>query len=149
MKRQLLILALLASAATPLWAAECKATVEANDAMQFNVKSLVVPKACAQFTVTLKHTGKLPKPVMGHNFVLGKASDTSGIAADGIKAGLAAQYVKAGDARVLAHSKVIGGGESTTVAIPVKRLKAGEAYTYFCSFPGHSAIMKGTLKLGG
>ena len=27
-------------------------------------------------------------------------------------------------------------------------LKAGESYTYFCSFPGHSSIMKGAFKFG-
>ncbi|HEY8683885.1 MAG TPA: hypothetical protein VIM06_12000 [Rhodanobacter sp.] len=27
-------------------------------------------------------------------------------------------------------------------------LKAGESYVFFCSFPGHAALMKGTLSLG-
>lgn len=149
MKRQLLLLSLLASTALPVWAAECKATVEANDAMQYNIKSIVVPKTCAQFTVTLKHVGKMAKTVMGHNFVLGRTADQSAINADGMKAGAAANYVRPNDPRVLAHTRLIGGGESATVVIPVKKLKAGESYTYFCSFPGHAAIMKGTLKLGG
>ncbi|MES7047948.1 plastocyanin/azurin family copper-binding protein, partial [Cutibacterium acnes] len=61
--------------------------------------------------------------------------------------GAAAHYVKAGDPRVIAASKVIGGGESTTVAIPVGKLKAGESYTFVCTFPGHSSIMRGTLTL--
>lgn len=129
----------------PAAAAECKATVESTDAMQFTTKSLTVPASCKQFTVTLKHTGKLPKTVMGHNFVLGRTADIDGINADGMKAGAAQNYVKAGDARVIASSKVVGGGESATVTIPVAKLKAGESYTYICSFPGHASIMRGTL----
>ncbi|MPM90173.1 Azurin-2 [bioreactor metagenome] len=67
---------------------------------------------------------------------------------DGMAAGAGADYVKAGDARVLAHSKVIGGGETSKFDIDVAKLKAGTDYAFFCSFPGHSALMKGSLKLG-
>ena len=150
MKKTLMTLALLAVGvmATPAMAADCAITVEGNDQMQFNVKNIEVPKACKSYTVTLKHTGKMPKASMGHNIVLTTAADATGAAADGMKAGAAADYVKAGDTRVLAHSKVIGGGESSDMVIDVSKLKAGTDYTYFCSFPGHSFIMKGALKLG-
>lgn len=143
----LLALAALAPLAAPAAAAECKATVESNDAMQFTTKALTVPKGCKQFVVTLKHVGKLPAKVMGHNFVVARTADVNAVASDGMKAGAAAHYVKAGDPRVIAASKVIGGGESTTVAIPVGKLKAGESYTFVCTFPGHSSIMRGTLTL--
>lgn len=148
MYRKLAALALLGLAASPAFAADCAATVEANDAMQFNQKSIEVPKTCKQFTVTLKHTGKLPKTAMGHNWVLAAAADETAINADGAKAGAASDYLKPGDARVLAHTKLIGGGESATATVPVAKLKAGEAYAFFCSFPGHAALMKGTLTLG-
>ena len=141
----LLVLGALAGFSSSAAAAECKATIDSTDAMQFTTKALTVPKSCKTFTVTLKHVGKLPATVMGHNLVLGKTADIAGIAADGMKAGAAAQYVKPGDARVIASSKVIGGGQSTTVTIPVGKLKAGESYTYACTFPGHSSIMRGTL----
>ncbi|MNF19483.1 Azurin [compost metagenome] len=55
--------------------------------------------------------------------------------------------MKPGDARVIAHTKVIGGGEKDSVTFDVSKLAAGTAYTYFCSFPGHFAMMKGSLKL--
>lgn len=141
----LLVLGALAGFSDPAAANPCAATVESNDAMQFTTKALTVSKSCKSFTVTLKHVGKLPANVMGHNLVLGKTADIAGIATDGMKAGAAANYVKAGDARVIAASKVIGGGQSTTVTIPVAKLKAGESYTYVCTFPGHSSIMRGTL----
>ncbi|MGV8940493.1 MAG: azurin [Lysobacter sp.] len=141
------VLGLAGTFALPAMAANCAATVDSNDAMQFTTKSLQVPATCKEFKVTLKHVGKLPKTVMGHNFVLGKTADVTAINADGMKAGADANYVKAGDPRVIAASKLIGGGESTTVTIPVAKLKAGEAYTYFCSFPGHAGIMRGSLAL--
>ena len=128
-----------------LLAATCEADLEANDAMQFNKPSLAVPASCKKFTVKLKHVGKLPKTAMGHNWVLAKAADAQGVAADGIGAGPDKAYVKAGDTRVIAHTKVIGGGESDAVTFDVAKLKAGENYAWFCSFPGHAGIMKGTL----
>lgn len=147
MLRRIVALLVLGLLSTPLWAANCTATVEANDAMQFNVKNVNVPKTCKTFTVTLKHTGKLARNVMGHDWVLTSAADKAGVDADGAKAGLADNYIKPGDTRVLAHTKVIGGGESTSVTFKPALLKAGTDYVFFCSFPGHSAVMHGTVTL--
>ncbi|CAB3853174.1 azurin [Achromobacter anxifer] len=139
----------LSAASLPAFAAQCEVTIESNDAMQYNMSEMVVDKSCKQFTVHLKHVGKLPKTAMGHNWVLTKDADKTAVATEGMSAGPAQDYVKAGDARVIAHTKVIGGGESDSVTFDVSKLAAGEAYAYFCSFPGHWAVMKGTLKLGG
>ncbi|MET3516033.1 azurin [Pseudacidovorax sp. 1753] len=139
--------ALLAAVSTPLYAADCSVQIEGNDAMQFNKSSIEVPKACKSFTVQLKHAGKMPKAAMGHNWVLAKTADVQAVANDGIAAGLDKQYVKPGDARVIAHTKVVGGGESDSVAVDVSKLKVGESYTFFCSFPGHSGVMKGSFAL--
>ena len=81
---------------------------------------------------------------MGHNWVLTKTADMQGAVNDGMAAGLPSDYVKKDDARVIAHTKVIGGGESDSVTFDVSKLAAGQDYTYFCSFPGHFAMMKGT-----
>ncbi len=116
--------------------------------MQFNTKSIVVDKTCKEFTINLKHTGKLPKAAMGHNVVISKKADESAVATDGMKAGLDNNYVKAGDERVIAHTDVVGGGESTSVTFDVSKLKEGEDYAFFCSFPGHWSIMTGEIKLG-
>ena len=117
---------------------------EGNDARRYNMANIDVPKSCASFTVNLKHTGKMAKNVMGHNVVVTKTADMAAVNSDGVKAGLAADYVKAGDTRVIAHSKIIGGGETTSVKIPVAKLGAGPN-SFFCSFPGHAALMKGTI----
>ncbi|WP_353146926.1 azurin [Pollutimonas bauzanensis] len=140
--------ALLTVMSLPALAATCEATIESNDAMQFNTKEMVVDKSCEKFTVNLKHTGKLAKAAMGHNWVLTKAADKQAVATEGMTAGLDKDYVKPDDARVIAHTKVIGGGESDSVTFDVSKLAAGEDYAFFCSFPGHWAIMTGTLKLG-
>lgn len=141
-------LLLLAGLAGPAMAAQCEAEIEANDAIQFNKKSIEVPKDCKKFTLKLKHSGKLPKASMGHNWVVSKTADVQGVANDGIAAGLDKEYLKPGDARVLAHTKVIGGGESDSVTFDTGWLKPDGDYTYFCSFPGHSTAMRGKLTLG-
>ena len=115
--------------------------------MQFNVKSLQVPSSCKSFDITLKHVGKLPKAAMGHNVVITKTADMAAVAKDGISAGVSNDYLKPGDSRVLANSKLIGGGESDTLTLDVGKLAAGESYSFFCSFPGHASMMKGSLKL--
>jgi len=135
------------AAALPAVAAQCDVTIEGNDAMQFNLKEIVVDKSCKTFTVNLKHTGKLNAVQMGHNWVLSKTADLNGIAMDGMAAGLPNHYLKKDDPRVLAFTPVIGGGQSTSVTFDVSKLQAGGDYSYFCSFPGHWAIMKGVLKL--
>ena len=89
----------------------------------------------------------MAKAVMGHNLVVSKAADQQAVVDDGNKAGLAGNYVKANDARVVVATKVIGGGENTSSKFSVSKLNAKDAYTFYCSFPGHSMIMKGTLKL--
>ncbi len=146
-KPLVLVAVCAAAVAGPARAADCSAEIDGNDAMQFSKASIAVPASCKQFTVKLKHSGKLPKTAMGHNWVLTKAADMQGALADGIAAGAAKNFVKDGDARVIAHTKLVGGGESDAVSFPVASLKAGESYAYFCSFPGHAALMKGTLTL--
>lgn len=146
MIRHALIAAALFALAPSAFAATCSASIEGNDAMKYNVANIDISKSCKTFTINLKHSGKLAKNVMGHNIVIAATSDMAGIDADGMKAGLASDYIKPGDARIIAHSKVVGGGESTSVSVPVAKLGAGP-YSFFCSFPGHSALMKGTVTL--
>ncbi|OFT03833.1 azurin [Neisseria sp. HMSC31F04] len=126
----------------------CEAVVESDDAMNFNTKELVIDKTnCKEFKVTLKHTGKMPKSAMGHNIVISKAEDTKGVLADGASAGVDADYVKAGDARVVAHTALIGGGEETSVTIDTSKFADGGKYEFYCSFPAHSSQMHGNVTL--
>jgi azurin len=126
----------------------CKLEITGNDMMQYDKKELAAAADCTQIEVTLKHVGKLAAPVMGHNWVLTKTADAAAVASAGLTAGIKNNHVPAGDKRVLAHTKVVGGGESDTVKFPASVLKKGESYTFECTFPGHSSIMKGTFKFG-
>jgi azurin len=128
--------------------ADCATEIEGTDAMQYNVGSIVVPASCTDFTITLKHVGQSPVTAMGHNVVIAKAADMQAIDADGIAAGAAAAYVKPGDTRVIAHTDLVGGGQSTSVTFPVSKLQDGGPFAFFCSFPGHSAVMKGSISVG-
>lgn len=132
------------SAAAPA-AGNCAVTVESNDAMQFNTKDIQVSKACKEFTITLKHTGTQPKQSMGHNIVIAKAEDMDGVFKDGAAAA-DTDYVKADDSRVVAHTKLIGGGEETSVTVDPAKLADG-SYKFACTFPGHGALMNGTVTL--
>jgi len=147
--RSIAVVSLLALAGNAFGADKvCKLEITGTDAMQYDKKELSVAGDCTQVELTLHHSGKLPAQAMGHNWVLSKTADVSGIASDGVAAGFAKDHVKDGDARVIAHTKIVGGGQSTSVTFPMSKLKAGESYTYFCSFPGHSSLMKGTFKVG-
>jgi len=126
----------------------CKLEIGANDLMQYDKKELKVEADCTSVELTLKHTGKLPAASMGHNWTLVKTADLNAVANDGLAAGLAADYIKAGDTRVIAHTKVVGGGQSASVTFPTSVLKAGESYSFLCTFPGHSALMKGKFTFG-
>jgi len=135
-----------ASTAAAPAAGNCATTVESNDNMQFNTKDIQVSKACKEFTITLKHTGTQPKSGMGHNIVISKAEDMDGVLKDGATAGADADYVKAGDARIVGHTKLIGGGEEASVTVDPAKLANG-SYKFYCSFPGHGALMNGTVTL--
>ncbi|CAN7710523.1 azurin [Pseudomonas sp. GL-B-26] len=144
---KLVAVSLLTLASSQLMAAECKVTVDSTDQMSFDTKEISIDKSCKTFTVELKHSGSLPKNVMGHNWVLSKTADMQPIATDGLSAGIEKNYLKADDARIIAHTKIIGAGETDSVTFDVSKLAAGESYGFFCSFPGHISMMKGTVTL--
>lgn len=128
-------------------ASGCTLEMESNDAMQYNVKAITVPASCAEFTITMHHVGKMPVAAMGHNVVITTPGDMAGVVADGMAAGLDAGFLKADDARIIAHTDMIGGGQTTSVTFPVSKLQGGEDYKFFCSFPGHAALMNGTIRV--
>jgi len=126
------------------WSQECSLTIEGNDQIQYNKKELHVSKSCKEVTLTLKHVGQLAANVMGHNWVLSATADYQALAQAGQAAG-APNYLPAGDARVIAATNVIGGGQETSVTFDTSKLTVGGDYTYFCSFPGHFVLMNGKL----
>ena len=112
-----------------------------NDRMKFNLREITV-KAGQKIKLTLTHTGKLDKRMMGHNVVfLNKGTKLSTFAS---KAAAAKDndFIPEGTTAVLAHTKMLGGGETTTIEFTAP--EAG-SYDYICSFPAHYALMKGKL----
>ena len=135
------------ASATTTVAAGCETTVEGNDEMKYNITELEVKRSCASFTVHLKHVGKLPAAAMGHNIAISKAADAQAVAMDGAGATAANDFIKVGDTRALAHTQMIGGGEETSMTFDPAILVDTEQYEFFCTFPGHYALMKGNIKL--
>lgn len=125
---------------------ECEVSIEANDMMQFSTKTLSVPATCKDVKLTLHHTGKLPAQSMGHNVVIADTASLQAVGTSGMAAGLENNYVKPNDDRVYAFTKVTGGGESTSVTFSTEKMIPGGDYSFFCSFPGHWAIMQGKFE---
>ena len=79
---------------------------------------------------------------MGHNVVILKNGVKASAFAVKAASSKENDYIPVGTSEVIAHTKMIGGGESTVVEFiaPEKGV-----YNYICSFPGHFAMMKGKL----
>ena len=137
-------LGLLAFGGTAM-ASNCTIKLKGDDRMQFDQKEVTVSASCKTINIELEHTGQLPAAAMGHNVVVSATSDVQAVNAAGAKAGAAAGYLDKSDAKVLGATDMIGGGASTKASFPGSKLKAGGDYTFFCSFPGHAALMKGKL----
>lgn len=123
----------------------CAISIDSTDQMSFSSREIKVAADCSQVKLTLRHTGKLAASAMGHNWVLVKTADYQPVALAGMRMTLADNYLPKKDPRVLAHTSVIGGGQSTSVTFSTAVLRKGGDYTFFCSFPGHFAMMKGKL----
>ncbi len=110
-----------------------------GDDMKFDQTELRV-KAGQQVELTMIHVGKLPKEAMGHNFVLLQAGvDLTAFATEAMTA-IETDYVPEGGEQVIAYTKLLGGGESTTITFDAP---AAGTYDFLCSFPGHNALMRG------
>jgi azurin len=123
----------------------CRLHISANDLMHYSTTVMSAGPGCSEIKVTLTNTGKLPVSVMGHDWVLVKTSDLEAVANAGLAAGLANNYQKPGDPRIIAATKLTGGGQSASVTFPASKLKKGESYSYLCTFPGHNVLMRGVF----
>ena len=113
--------------------------ITTNDIMKFNIKKMTV-KAGQKVKLTLTHTGKLDKKVMGHNVVILKKDVKLSAFASKAAAAKDNDYIPEGTTDVLAHTKMIGGGETTTIEFTAPETGV---YDFICSFPAHFAMMKG------
>lgn len=120
-----------------------KITLNGNDKMQYDLSEIDVYEG-QTIVLTLNHTGTMPAAAMGHNFVLLKqGTDLEKFEAEAAKAQKDG-YIPTDTSEIIAHTKLLGGGESDTITF-----KAPEkgTYDFMCSFPGHYSVMKGKFNV--
>ncbi len=111
--------------------------IQADDHMKFDVTAIEVTRG-QKVSVTLKNVGTTPKFSMGHNFLmLDRTVNAGNVQAflDRASTEAAHDYVPPDAKEVLAHTKLLGPGETDTVTFNAPFVP-GE-YLYLCSFPGH------------
>ena len=116
------------------------------------VEKIVVPASCKSFTVDFHHAGTLPLAAMGHNWLLVDPAKFNDVNNAAIAAGVANHYLPPDRNLLLAGSTVLLGGgagepKEEKIAVDISKLTKGKSYKYFCSFPGHFAMMSGELVL--
>ena len=121
-------------------AKELNLILNSNDQMQFDKKVLSASPG-QKVTLTLNHTGRGNKMIMGHNFVLLKRGiDVDDFARRAVEA-IDSEYIPEGD-EMIAYTTLIGGGETTSVTFEAP---STGIYTFICTFPAHYQLMKGQL----
>lgn len=144
--KPILLIPSAALVASPFVNAQSPAKIEitCNDQMVYNTKAFEVTSG-QKITLTLKNTGKIPVKTMGHNLVILKPG--SPVVAFAGKANLAKKtdYIPEEPElkkQVVAHTRLLGGGESHTITFT-----AGEpgAYPFLCTSPGHFSAMQGIM----
>ncbi len=91
-----------------------------------------------KISITLKNTGTTPKLSMGHNLVvLDRAVNEQNVLKwlDTASSEAAHDYVPRTSKEVLAHTKLLGPGETDTITFNAPQIPG--SYLYVCSFPGH------------
>ncbi|MEM9303444.1 MAG: azurin [Pseudomonadota bacterium] len=140
---------LLADASDAADGDPCNVTIKVRDSIAFSTTELSVPSTCSEVSVTLEHIGQMPKTAMGHNWVLLPADDLQEIAMAAMTATAESSYIPEGEDRIVAYTKIIGGGESDTVTFSLSDLEEGTEYAYVCTFPGHWSVMRGKFTVTG
>lgn len=120
--------------------------IEANDQMQFDKTEFVVAPG-ETVKLTLLNKGTMPKFSMGHNVVILKRGTNVDTFAEAAATAATNDYIPADQAnRVLAHTKMLGGGENDSVIFTAPSVRA--EYSFLCSFPGHlQAGMRGVMRV--
>ena len=106
--------------------------------MKFDKKEIIAFSG-QKITLTLNHTGKLDKLVMGHNFVLLKKNVDVNEYALRAAGARNTEYIPDGG-NELVYTKMLGGGESDTITFDAPE---PGTYIFICSFPGHYQLMMG------
>ena len=79
-----------------------------------------------------------------HNWVLVEAGTKDAVASAGTAAGPDSDWVEAGDARVIASTKMLTAGATGEVTFTAP---APGTYQFVCTFPGHNFTMFGDFEV--
>lgn len=119
-------------------AAPAKLTIGSKgEEMTFDKQKLTV-KAGSQVSLTFKNNSS----TMQHNWVLIKPGTIDTVSQASIEAGAAKGWL-AETPDVLAHTKLLDPKKTETITFTAPK-EPGE-YPFVCTFPGHSALMRGVL----
>ena len=141
----------------------CKVTIWGNDSMQFNklkingekkkdTSVIKLPSKCKKLNLTLKYDGKLPRKIMGHNWLLAEKEDVQKIIKAAQKAGKSESFIPKPDSlskgvELIAHTKELVGTKNPktklTETLDLSKLDKNKSYEFFCSFTGHYQNMHG------
>ena len=111
--------------------------IQADDHMRFDVTAFEATRG-QKISVTLKNVGTTPKLSMGHNFLmLDRGVNEQNVTKflDAASTEASHDYVPPSSKEVLAHTKLLGPGETDTVTFNAPQIPG--QYLYLCSFPGH------------
>tara|TARA_B100000035_G_scaffold231523_1_gene199690 strand:- start:1592 stop:1942 length:351 start_codon:yes stop_codon:yes gene_type:complete len=115
--------------------------------MMFDKRKISVDSSCEKFVINFEHKGKMPIAAGGHNVVIIKTENFNTVVKKiDMKLGAETGFLPE-TPEVLAKTAIIGGGSKATLTIDTSKLEKGGSYQFICSFPGHYAVMRGTLEV--
>jgi azurin len=106
-----------------------------GDALKFSEPALSAASG-SSITVTFNNGSSVNQ----HNWVLVQSGTKDAVSTDGTGAGPGANWIKPGDDRVVASSKLLNPGETEAVTFTAP---AAGTYQFVCTFPGHNFTMFG------
>jgi azurin len=110
--------------------------------MRFD-KELFKIKTGRKIVLIFKNTGAPSSTAMAHNVVILKNGTDIADFADAVHDAKNEQYVPSSvGSLVIAHTKLVGGGDSDEVDFTISQ---PGVYDYICSFPGHWGTMQGKI----
>ena len=133
--------------ATNVFASNCEIKIEGSDMMKYDVAEITLDTSCEKTKISLKHAGKLPINAMGHNVVIVEEKNLSKITQQiNFSLGVEKGYLPDSE-DIIFISAMVGGGDTTELEMDMSKLDKTKSYVFFCSFPGHWALMRGKIKI--
>jgi len=116
--------------------------LQANENMRFD-KEMFKIKTGKKIRLIFKNTGARSNTAMAHNVVILKNGTDIADFADAVHNAKDEQYTPSSvESLMIAHTKLVGGGESDEVDFTISQ---PGVYDYICSFPGHWGTMQGKI----